>query len=269
MSELSLSDAVYARLLALRTGLRLFQRWSEQQAKAAGLTPAQHQLLLAIRGHTDPRGPTVGEVADYLLLRHHSVVGLIDRADEAGLVQRSRDVTDQRVVRLHLTDDGAERLEGLSAQHLEELERLATQLPWEGLEPVQATHGFSGLAPSKAVVRHVEIARVYETPEPSSAVRILIDRLWPRGLPRSEAPFDRWMKSVAPSADLRKWYGHRAVRFAEFSDRYRAELLQSPAREDVDELRHLAEDTGLVLLTATKDLVLSHAIVLNEVITGE
>jgi uncharacterized protein YeaO (DUF488 family) len=77
------------------------------------------------------------------------------------------------------------------------------------------------------------------------------------------------MKSVAPSADLRKWYGHRAVRFAEFSDRYRAELLQSPAREDVDELRHLAEDTGLVLLTATKDLVLSHAIVLNEVITGE
>lgn len=269
MSGLSLSDAVYARLLALRTGLRHFQRWSEQQAKAAGLTPAQHQLLLAIRGHTDPRGPTVGEVADYLLLRHHSVVGLIDRADEAGLVQRSRDATDQRVVRLHLTDEGAERLEGLSGQHLEELERLATQLPWEGLGPVQATHGFSGPAPSKAAVRHVDVVNVYEAPEPGPAVRVLVDRLWPRGLARSGASFDQWMKDVAPSADLRKWYGHRASRFPEFSKRYRAELAQPSARECVGELRHLAEDAGLLLLTATKDLALSHAIVLNGVIMGE
>jgi len=69
--------------------------------------------------------------------------------------------------------------------------------------------------------------------------------------------------------DLRKWYGHRAERFDEFGDRYRAELAQSPAKEDVDELRHLAEDTGLVLLTATKDLALSHAIVLNDVIMSE
>lgn len=268
MTGVSLSDAVYTRLLALRTGLRHFQRWSEQQAKAAGLTPAQHQLLLAIRGHTDPRGPTVGEVADYLLLRHHSVVGLVDRADEAGLVQRSRDATDHRVVRLRLTDKGAERLEGLSAQHLEELERLATQLPWEGLGPVQGTHGFSGPAPTRSGVRKVEVARVYEAPESSPAVRVLVDRLWPRGLPRSEASFDRWMKQVAPSGDLRKWYGHRADRFAEFSDRYRAELAQSPAREGVAELRTVAEDTGLVLLTATKDLVLSHVAVLKEVIVG-
>ena len=115
MKRVTLSDEIYARLLGLRTGLRHFERWSEQQAQAAGLTPAQHQLLLAIRGHNDPRGPTIGEVADYLLLLHHSAVGLIDRADAAGLVIRTRDDEDHRVVRLHLTRDGAERLEALSA----------------------------------------------------------------------------------------------------------------------------------------------------------
>jgi len=126
---MSLPDSAYARLLALRTSLRQFERWSEQQARAAGLTPAQHQLLLAIRGHDDPRGPTVGEVADYLLLRHHSVVELIDRADAAGLIRRRRDPDDHRVVRLHLTAAGAQRLEALSALHLEELERLTARLP--------------------------------------------------------------------------------------------------------------------------------------------
>ena len=107
--------------MALRTGLRRFLRWSEQQAEEAGLTPAQHQLLLAIRGHTDRRGPTVGEVADYLLLRHHSAVGLVDRADAAGLVERVRDPEDHRVVRLQLTAAGSKRLEALSSSHLEEL----------------------------------------------------------------------------------------------------------------------------------------------------
>jgi DNA-binding MarR family transcriptional regulator len=123
-----LPDQAYQKLLALRTGLRRFQHWSEQQATAAGLTPAQHQLLLAIRGHPDPRGPTIGEVADYLLLRHHSTVGLIDRADAAGLVTRERDADDHRVVRLHLTADGAERLEALSALHLQEIERLSSAM---------------------------------------------------------------------------------------------------------------------------------------------
>ena len=69
------TDEDYRRLLELRTGLRRFLRWSEQHAEAAGLTPAQHQLLLAIRGHRDPRGPTVGDVAGYLMLRPHSAVG--------------------------------------------------------------------------------------------------------------------------------------------------------------------------------------------------
>jgi DNA-binding MarR family transcriptional regulator len=131
-----LADAVYAKLLALRTGLRTFERWSEQQARAAGLSPAQHQLLLAIRGHSDRRGPTIGEVADYLLLRHHSVVGLVDRAESAGLVTRARSPEDHRVVRLRLTRTGARRLDALSEQHVEELARLASQLSGigEGLE---------------------------------------------------------------------------------------------------------------------------------------
>lgn len=131
---MNLEDQDYARLLALRTGLRRFLRWSERQARAARLTPAQHQLLLAIRGHPGARAPTIGEIADYLLLRHHSAVGLADRAESAGLIVRARDEHDHRIVRLHLSATGAERLASLSAIHLAELERLGLQSPvWEGL----------------------------------------------------------------------------------------------------------------------------------------
>jgi DNA-binding MarR family transcriptional regulator len=111
-------------------------RWSEERAKAAGLTSAQHQLLLAIRGHPDPSGPTVGNVAAYLLLRHHSVVGLVDRAEAAGLVARHQDAENLSTVRLRLTDRGARQLEKLSELHLEELAHLAPtmQALWEALE---------------------------------------------------------------------------------------------------------------------------------------
>ncbi|HEU0191382.1 MAG TPA: MarR family winged helix-turn-helix transcriptional regulator [Mycobacterium sp.] len=124
-----LPDDVYTRLLTLRTRLRRFERWSADQAQAAGLTPMQHQLLLAIRGHTDPRGPTVGDVAEYLLLRHHSAGELIQRAEAAGLVNRVRDGSDQRVIRLGLTDAAARRLESLTALHLEEVKRLTAESP--------------------------------------------------------------------------------------------------------------------------------------------
>jgi len=123
-----LSDTDYQRLLGLRTGLRRFLRWSDDQAAAAGLTAAQHQLLLAIRGHDQPEGPTIGEAAAYLLLRHHSAVGLVDRAVKAGLVIRHEDVSDRRVVRLQLTPLGSNLLTLLTSAHFEELERLAPRL---------------------------------------------------------------------------------------------------------------------------------------------
>jgi DNA-binding MarR family transcriptional regulator len=132
-----LPDDVYTRLLTLRTDLRRFERWSAEQAQSAGLTPMQHQLLLAIRGHPDRRGPTIGEVAEYLLLRHHSAGGLIERAETAGLVDRIRDADDHRVVRLQLTESGSRRLESLTAAHLNELKQLAIQLPaTPGADPV-------------------------------------------------------------------------------------------------------------------------------------
>ena len=121
-------DADYQALLQLRTGLRRFLRWSERQAEAAGLTAAQHQLLLAIRGHQDPQGPTISDVAAYLMLRHHSVVGLVDRAAQAGLVERHVDAADHRAVRLALTPAGARRLATLAAAHIDELSRAGAEL---------------------------------------------------------------------------------------------------------------------------------------------
>ena len=134
MVKLQLEDADYQRLLGLRTNLRQFLRWSEQQAEAVGLKPTHHQLLLAIRGHDDPRGPTIGEVADYLLLRHHSAVELTQRVGALGLIRRSNDPDDGRVVRLALTAKGSTTLEQLSGLHLAELSRLADAFPLFGLD---------------------------------------------------------------------------------------------------------------------------------------
>jgi DNA-binding MarR family transcriptional regulator len=133
----AIQDEDYRRLLEFRTGLRRFVRWSEEQARSVGLSPAQHQLMLAVRGHPDPRGPTIGEAADYLLLRHHSAVELVDRAEAAGLVRRRPDRDDQRIVRLRLTPRGADKLRRLTAVTLEELARLSPGLQpvWAGLEP--------------------------------------------------------------------------------------------------------------------------------------
>ncbi|MFN8163826.1 MAG: MarR family transcriptional regulator [Solirubrobacterales bacterium] len=114
----------YAKLLGFRSDLRRFLRWSEEQAKAEGLTPSQHQLLLAVKGHRGPDGPTIGEIAEYLALRHHSAVGLVDRAEKSGLVERTRDQQDHRVIRLHLTPMGDDLIRRLSRAHLNELRQL-------------------------------------------------------------------------------------------------------------------------------------------------
>ena len=206
-------------------------------------------------------------MADYLLLRHHSTVELVDRADQAGLVVRSRDPEDHRIVRLQLTGVGADRLEHLSALHLEELERLALRLPAasRGLAPVQPTHGLAGAAQPRASAG-VDIARVYD-PSGGEHVRgVLVDRLWPRGVSRVDAPFETWLKDVAPSTELRRWYGHVPERFDEFAARYRGELSQAPARDALERLRQMVGEGPLVLFTATKDLRRSGASVLRDVL---
>jgi DNA-binding MarR family transcriptional regulator len=133
---MTLEQADFEHLLELRTGLRRFLRWSEEQAKAAGLTAAKHQLLLAIRGHPDPAGPTISDVADYLVLRHHSAVGLIDRAEKDGLVKRAPDPASRSVVRVTLTPAGMAKLDALAEAHLQEITHLAPTMRtlWRQLE---------------------------------------------------------------------------------------------------------------------------------------
>ncbi|MGH3320856.1 MAG: MarR family winged helix-turn-helix transcriptional regulator [Streptosporangiaceae bacterium] len=142
MTTEQLTAEDFSDLLEFRTSLRRFQRWSERQAKGVGLTPAQHQLLLAVKGHAHRRGPSIGDLAGYLLLRHHSAVELVNRVEASGLVRRARDPDDARVVRITLTRRGEGRLERLATLHLTEIRRLApllehlvVDLDHEGLSP--------------------------------------------------------------------------------------------------------------------------------------
>ena len=114
----SLTENDYERLAELRYGLRRFLHWSSEQSRKAGITPTQHQLLLAIRSSRDPRGPTITDVSDVLIIRHHSAVELVDRAQKAGLITRERDPDQQSVVHLKLTDAGALTLSALSEVHI-------------------------------------------------------------------------------------------------------------------------------------------------------
>src|SRR5690242_2274902 len=122
-----LSDAEYHVLARFRRALRVFLRFSEDAARAADLTPNQHQLMLAIRGFGED-APTVSDVADWLQLRHHSAVELVDRAVEAGLIERHTDSRDRRRQRLTLTSRGARALAQLSAAHREELRRFREEM---------------------------------------------------------------------------------------------------------------------------------------------
>jgi uncharacterized protein YeaO (DUF488 family) len=110
----------------------------------------------------------------------------------------------------------------------------------------------------------IAIKRAYEPPSPQDGLRILVDRLWPRGLFKAKFKLDAWTRDVAPSTALRKWYGHQPERFAEFRRRYSAELVRSP--EQLDALRNLIEGHAATLLTATHDLALSHAEVLRGIL---
>jgi len=125
-AELGQQD--FEKLLEFRVALRRFQRWSEDQARAAGLTHVQHQLLVAVKGHPGAKPPAIGDLAGYLLLRSHSTVELVDRAQAAGLVQRTPDTDDGRVVRVRLTKDGDRIVQQLTRAHLHRLHDLATVL---------------------------------------------------------------------------------------------------------------------------------------------
>jgi uncharacterized protein YeaO (DUF488 family) len=108
----------------------------------------------------------------------------------------------------------------------------------------------------------VHARRVYEEPAPSDGRRVLVDRLWPRGLSKERARLDEWLKSVAPSDDLRRWYGHEPGRFTEFTRRYHAELADPERAEALRHLRDEARSGTVTLLTATRDLEHSEAEVL-------
>ncbi len=130
------SDEDYRNILVFRTRLRRFLAWSGAQARAAGLTPAQHQLLLAVRGHPEPNGPTIRDIANYLQLRHHSAVGLVDRAEAAGLVRRRDDARDRRLARVELEPEGDAALERLTTLHVAELRALTEGLALPEMPPV-------------------------------------------------------------------------------------------------------------------------------------
>jgi uncharacterized protein YeaO (DUF488 family) len=108
----------------------------------------------------------------------------------------------------------------------------------------------------------VQVRRVYDAAADDHGYRVLVDRLWPRGLRKDEADLDEWSKQVAPSTELRKWYAHDPKRFKEFSRRYRAELQGGEAAQAVEHIRGLAEARTVTLLTATRDLDISAAAVL-------
>jgi uncharacterized protein YeaO (DUF488 family) len=112
----------------------------------------------------------------------------------------------------------------------------------------------------------VRVKRVYEAPDPADGVRILVDRLWPRGVRKQDLAHDAWLKDVAPSGDLRTWYGHRPERFAEFARRYRMELRSRDSADALERLRQTAGSHTVTMLTATRDVERSAAAVLAETV---
>ncbi len=118
----------YRSLARFRHALRVFQRFSEDAARAAGITPAQHQLLLAVKGWDGDGPPTITDIAELLQLKHHSTVELVQRATAAGLVEASVDATDGRRHLTDLTDLGETILASLSLQHRDELRRFRNEM---------------------------------------------------------------------------------------------------------------------------------------------
>lgn len=111
----------------------------------------------------------------------------------------------------------------------------------------------------------MRLRRVYDEPSPDDGTRVLVDRVWPRGVSKDQLDAE-WVRGVAPSTELRKWFGHDPERFAEFTRRYREELESETAQEGLERLRALAERGPVTLLTATRDIEHSHAAVLVDLL---
>ena len=108
----------------------------------------------------------------------------------------------------------------------------------------------------------VQMRRAYEEPAQGDGTRVLVDRIWPRGLTKAKAALDEWCKGIAPSPELRKWYGHAPERFEEFGRRYQAELAEPERADALAHLRELASERGVTLLTATRQPEISEAAIL-------
>ncbi len=112
----------------------------------------------------------------------------------------------------------------------------------------------------------LQVRRVYDEPHRGDGTRVLVDRIWPRGLSKDKAHLDEWCKQIAPSTQLRQWYGHDPQRFGEFSRRYQQELNEPERAQALEHLRDLAAKGTLTLLTATKHAEISEAVVLADLI---
>lgn len=113
----------------------------------------------------------------------------------------------------------------------------------------------------------LQIKRIYEPPSKEDGVRILVDRLWPRGVSKDEAHVDAWLKDIAPSADLRRWFGHDTDKWSEFRRRYKAELDDNPAA--VDELKRQIGQSPVTLLYGAKDTEHNNAVVLRDFVSRQ
>jgi len=113
------------------------------------------------------------------------------------------------------------------------------------------------------------LKRAYETPTPEDGQRILIDRLWPRGLSREQAQIDLWLKEIAPSTELRRWFGHDPEKFDEFRRRYEAELATETGRAALEQVRTAAQHGPVTLVFAARDPACSNAAVLRELLQSE
>lgn len=112
------------------------------------------------------------------------------------------------------------------------------------------------------------VKRIYDEPEAADGYRVLVDRLWPRGVSRDRATIDLWARDLAPSAELRRWYGHDPAKSAAFRERYEQELARHGHRDLAEDLHRRALDGPVTLLTATRDPASSHVPVLAEHLSG-